>query len=85
MKTLVIGAGGFVGGHLIREFESAGHEVVVSDVESALPSLCEGSRRTLAIDILEPRMGSAPRCPELRGPLVGGSRRDDPSQYPGIG
>jgi GDP-4-dehydro-6-deoxy-D-mannose reductase len=53
MKTLVIGAGGFVGGHLIKELEDSGHEVVASDVEAALPMLAATGRMALAIDILE--------------------------------
>ena len=32
MNTLVIGAGGFVGGYLVRELEAAGHKVTAVDI-----------------------------------------------------
>jgi GDP-4-dehydro-6-deoxy-D-mannose reductase len=54
MRTLVIGAGGFVGGHLASELESAGSEVIVSDVEMEIPRLRAAGRDARSMDILQP-------------------------------
>jgi len=34
MKTLVAGAGGFIGGHLVRKLESLGHDVIAVDIKN---------------------------------------------------
>jgi GDP-4-dehydro-6-deoxy-D-mannose reductase len=54
MKTLIIGAAGFVGGHLIKELESSGHEVVVSDIQAVFGSLGARGKEAIPIDILDP-------------------------------
>ena len=93
MKTLVIGAGGFVGGHLIKELEDSGHDVVASDLEAALPMLTATGRMALAIDILEigsikkvfelsPGMGDPPRGAKLGRTFLGGPIKYNSHKYP---
>lgn len=42
MKTLVIGAGGFLGAFIVRELHTQGHEVVVVDFKPEVTGLPEG-------------------------------------------
>jgi len=53
MKTLVIGAAGFVGSYLIRELENFGDIVTAADTAAALPVLLQSRAEALGIDILQ--------------------------------
>ncbi|MDE5582992.1 MAG: GDP-mannose 4,6-dehydratase [Ruminococcus sp.] len=50
MKTLIIGAGGFVGGYLIRELKSHGYEVHATHLEN---EILKENCRSYILDIME--------------------------------
>lgn len=58
MKTVIIGAAGFVGGYLVRELQSAGHTVVAVDMpqvnlldKSSVDSLIEQNRPDFVVNL----------------------------------
>lgn len=64
MKTLVTGACGFIGSHMVETLAAAGHEVVAADLQSALdaspddrtrfPEVCRAAgARLVAVDVTD--------------------------------
>jgi GDP-4-dehydro-6-deoxy-D-mannose reductase len=54
MKTLIVGASGFVGAHLIHELTAHGHSVFAASIEADFTSVEVPRERTIAANIEDP-------------------------------
>ena len=71
MKTVVVGAAGFVGKYLVRELESAGHSVVAADIPEVnllnadqIDALIEGAKPDAVVNLAAiSSVGASWKCP----------------------
>ena len=79
MRTLVTGAAGFVGRHLVAHLEAQDDQVHAADRANA-PELTDHAGLGLLRGQSAARGRVPPRCPDQRGRLLGGPGRHVPSQ-----